>query len=198
MLKRVVLYGVAFGSLSASMVLINFFNQLYMHRNVLSAIPLLANIFILCFGVYFLVKQIILEDAQNTLTESKGVSKEKVAKKGVVEPETKRLTVGKILFASLTMSLIAALCNVAAYKHIQTNEPKRFQHFKSMQIGAIDAFIAKDTSLNTLVKKQEKRELAISNLEEKLKVGTKATFEIQMYLSLGMIITLLVYIAKKK
>lgn len=198
MLKRVVLYGVAFGSLSASMVLINFFNQLYMHRNALSAIPVLANIFILSFGVYFLVKQIILEDAQNILTETKGVSKEKVSKKGVVEPETKRLTVGKILFASLTMSLIAALCNVAAYKHIQTNEPERFQHFKAMQIGAIDAYIAKDTSLTTLIQKKEKRELAISNLEEKLKVGTKATFEIQMYLSLGMIITLLVYIAKKK
>jgi len=198
MLKRVVLYGVAFGSLSASMVLINFFNQLYMHRNALSAIPVLANIFILSFGVYFLVKQIILEDAQNILTETKGVSKEKVSKKGVVEPEIKRLTVGKILFASLTMSLIAALCNVAAYKHIQTNEPERFQHFKAMQIGAIDAYIAKDTSLTTLIQKKEKRELAISNLEEKLKVGTKATFEIQMYLSLGMIITLLVYIAKKK
>jgi hypothetical protein len=198
MLKRVVLYGVAFGSLSASMVLINFFNQLYMHRNALSAIPVLANIFILSFGVYFLVKQIILEDAQNILTETKGVSKEKVSKKGVVEPEIKRLTVGKILFASLTMSLIAAFCNVAAYKHIQTNEPERFQHFKAMQIGAIDAYIAKDTSLTTLIQKKEKRELAISNLEEKLKVGTKATFEIQMYLSLGMIITLLVYIAKKK
>ena len=198
MLKRVVLYGVAFGSLSASMVLINFFNQLYMHRNALSAIPVLANIFILSFGVYFLVKQIILEDAQNILTDTKGVSKEKVSKKGVVEPEIKRLTVGKILFASLTMSLIAALCNVAAYKHIQTNEPERFQHFKAMQIGAIDAYIAKDTSLTTLIQKKEKRELAISNLEEKLKVGTKATFEIQMYLSLGMIITLLVYIAKKK
>jgi hypothetical protein len=198
MLKRVLIYGVAFGSLSASMVLINFFNQLYMHRNALSAIPTLANIFILCFGVYFLVKQIILESTENAQAESNSVLKEKPSKNAVVDPKNKPLTLGKILFASLTMSLIAALCNVAAYKHIQTNQTERFQHFKTMQIGAIDAYIAKDVTLTTLVKKQEKRELAISNLEEKLKVGTYASFEIQMYLSLGMIITLLVYIAKKK
>jgi hypothetical protein len=158
-----------------------------MHRNALSAIPTLANIFILCFGVYFLVKQIILESTENAQAESNSVLKEKPSKNAVVDPKNKPLTLGKILFASLTMSLIAALCNVAAYKHIQTN-----------QIGAIDAYIAKDVTLTTLVKKQEKRELAISNLEEKLKVGTYASFEIQMYLSLGMIITLLVYIAKKK
>lgn len=198
MLKRVVLYGVAFGSLSASMVLINFYNQLYMHRNALSAIPTLANIFILCFGVYFLVKQIILESANNAQAELKVAVKDKASKQALVEPKNKPLTLGKILFASLTMSLIAALCNVAAYKHVQTNEPERFQHFMSMQIGAIDAYIAKDATLTTQVKKKAKRELAISNLEEKLKVGTYASFEIQMYLSMGMIITLLVYIAKKK
>jgi len=167
-------YGLAFGSLSASMLLINFLNQLYLHRNFLSAIPTLGNIFILGIGVFLLVKSFMVEDGETPIT------------------------LGKTLFASLTMALIAALCNVGVYKHIQSNQPLQFEHFKNSQVQAIDAYIAKDTSLVTAGDKKKKRETAISNLEEKLKVGTYASFEIQMYLSLSMIITLLVYIAKKK
>ncbi len=175
MIKRVLLYGVAFGSLSASMVLINFFNQLYLERNAVSAVPTLANIFILAIGVYFLVKSFF-----------------------VTPSSEKPMTLGSTLFASLSMALIAALCNVAAYKHIQSNETDRFNHFKSRQVLAIDTYMAQDTALRTPEMKKEKRDLAIANLEEKLKVGTYASFEIQMYLSLSMIITLLVYVAKKK
>lgn len=167
-------YGLAFGSLSASMLLINFLNQLYLHRNFLSAIPTLGNIFILGIGVFLLVKSFMVEDGETPIT------------------------LGKTLFASLTMALIAALCNVGVYKHIQSNQPLQFEHFKNSQVQAIDAYIAKDTSLVTAGDKKKKRETAIANLEEKLKVGTYASFEIQMYLSLSMIITLLVYIAKKK
>lgn len=167
-------YGLAFGSLSASMLLINFLNQLYLHRNFLSAIPTLGNIFILGIGVFLLVKSFMVEDGETPIT------------------------LGKTLFASLTMALIAALCNVGVYKHIQSNQPLQFEHFKNSQVQAIDAYIAKDTSLVTAGDIKKKRETAIANLEEKLKVGTYASFEIQMYLSLSMIITLLVYIAKKK
>lgn len=169
-----IVYGLAFGSLSASMLLINFLNQLYLHRNFLSAVPTLGNIFILGIGVYLLVKSFMVEDAETPIT------------------------LGKTLFASLTMALIAALCNVGVYKHIQSNQPVQFDHFKNSQVQAIDAYIAKDTTLVTTVAKKKKRETAIANLEEKLKVGTYASFEVQMYLSLSMIITLLVYIAKKK
>ncbi len=169
-----IVYGLAFGSLSASMLLINFLNQLYLHRNFLSAVPTLGNIFILGIGVYLLVKSFMVEDAETPIT------------------------LGKTLFASLTMALIAALCNVGVYKHIQSNQPVQFEHFKNSQVQAIDAYIAKDTTLVTTVAKKKKRETAIANLEEKLKVGTYASFEVQMYLSLSMIITLLVYIAKKK
>jgi len=174
MLKRVIVYGIAFGSLSASMLLINFLNQLYMHRNFISAVPTLGNIFILGIGVFLLVKSFMVTDAETPIT------------------------LGKTLFASLTMALIAALCNVAVYKHIQTNQPVHFEHYKNSQVQAIDAYIARDTSLVTSNMKVEKRKVAIENLEEKLKVGTYASFEIQMYLSLSMIITLLVYVAKKK
>lgn len=174
MLKRVIVYGIAFGSLSASMLLINFLNQLYMHRNFISAVPTLGNIFILGIGVFLLVKSFMVTDAETPIT------------------------LGKTLFASLTMALIAALCNVAVYKHIQSNQPVQFEHFKNSQVQAIDAYISRDTSLVTSNMKVEKRKVAIENLEEKLKVGTYASFEIQMYLSLSMIITLLVYVAKKK
>ena len=174
MLKRVIVYGIAFGSLSASMLLINFLNQLYLHRNFVSAVPTLGNIFILGIGVFLLVKSFMVEDSETPIT------------------------LGKTLFASLTMALIAALCNIVVYKHIQSNQPVQFEHFKNSQVQAIDAYIAKDTTLYTQTLKQQKRVTAIENLEEKLKVGTYASFEIQMYLSLSMIITLLVYIAKKK
>jgi hypothetical protein len=174
MLKRVVIYGLAFGSLSASMIFINFLNQLYQHRNALSAIPTLANIFILAFGVYLLVRQLM-----NV-------------------PMDKPLTLGKTLFGTLSMALIAALCNIAAYSHIQNNQIEKFEAFKSMQIQAIQKYVQQDTSLKTSDARMEKLNTAISNLEEKLKVGTYASFEIQMYLSISMIITLLVYVAVKK
>lgn len=121
-----------------------------------------------------------------------------MVKSFMVEDAETPITLGKTLFASLTMALIAALCNVGVYKHIQSNQPVQFEHFKNSQVQAIDAYIAKDTTLVTTVAKKKKRETAIANLEEKLKVGTYASFEVQMYLSLSMIITLLVYIAKKK
>ena len=125
MLKRVIVYGIAFGSLSASMLLINFLNQLYMHRNFISAVPTLGNIFILGIGVFLLVKSFMVTDAETPIT------------------------LGKTLFASLTMALIAALCNVAVYMHIQSNQPVQFEHFKNSQVQAIDAYIARDTSLVT-------------------------------------------------
>lgn len=156
------------------MVLISFMNQMYMKRNALTAIPTLANIFILAIGVYLLVKSLIVVNRDNPLT------------------------LGKTLFASLTMALIAALCNIGAYQHIKSNKVDQFEHFKTMQVQAIENYVAQDSTLNSPEKKTEKKKVAIENLEEKLKVGTYASFEIQMYLSIAMIVTLLVYVALKK
>jgi hypothetical protein len=174
MIKRIMIYGLAFGSLSASMILINFSNQLYMYRNALSAIPTLANILILAAGVFLMVKRLIQVN------------------------QDKPLTLGKTLFASLSMAAIAALCNVAAYNHVQSNEDVAFGSFKKMQVLAITKYIQQDTTLKTEEARKQKFQEATTNLEEKLKVSTYASFEIQMYLSIAMIVTLLVYVAIKK
>ena len=86
MLKRVIVYGIAFGSLSASMLLINFLNQLYLHRNFVSAVPTLGNIFILGIGVFLLVKSFMVEDSETPIT------------------------LGKTLFASLTSKAKSPVC----------------------------------------------------------------------------------------
>ncbi|MEC8692276.1 MAG: hypothetical protein VXX46_00755, partial [Bacteroidota bacterium] len=71
MYRRVLIYGFAFGSLSAAMILINFLNRLYLERNWMSAIPTLANIFILGFGVFLFVKSLMQMQFEKPLTLGK-------------------------------------------------------------------------------------------------------------------------------
>ncbi len=173
MYKKVVLYGLAFGSLSASMILINFLNKLYLTRSFVSAIPVLANVVIVGLGIYFLIKKIMFD------------------------PSTKPISLGKALFASLMTALIAALCNIAAYQHIKHNKKEYFEDFRNTQIKQMDAAFNSDTTLN-LNAKIEKKKTSIRNLDENMSVGSFARTEIQMFLSVALVITLLIYIANQK
>jgi hypothetical protein len=173
MYKKVALYGLAFGSLSASMILINYLNKLYLTRSFVSAIPVLANVIIVGFGVYFLIKKIMFD------------------------PNKKPISLGKALFASLLTALIAAVCNIAAYQHIKLNKKEYFEDFRNTQIKQMDIHLSKDTSLN-LSEISKKKEEATRNLDENMSTGSFARTEIQMFLSVALVITLLVYVANQK
>jgi len=174
MLKKVLIYGLAFGSLSASMVLIMYLNKLYLQHNMLSAIPVLGNLLIFGVGVYLLVKSLMSLELE------------------------KPLTLGKALFMSLLMGVIAAGCNIAAYQHIQKNEKVVFNEYKDNQLKAIEIRVKADFS-NLSISEQNKKIVEYkNNFEENLNWTSYAMVEMQMFLSIALVVTLLVYIANQK
>ncbi len=173
MLKRAVIYGLAFGSLSASMVLIFLMNELYRQRNWLSALPMLANIIIVGIGVYLFIK-----GSMKIATD-------------------KPLTLGKALFWSLIVGLFASLVNVGTYQYIQNNKTEVYQTYISVQKEAMKIHIMADSSIDendkiVKIKDSEK------SIDENFSWENFARSEIQMSLSIALIITLLVYLSNSK
>lgn len=156
MIKKIFLYGTAFGSLSASMVLINFFNQLYMQRTFLSAVPVLGNVVILGLGVYLFIKSIM------------------------VLPMKKPLSLGKTLIGSLSMALISALFNIGAYQHVQFNRTEVFQHYRDASVKNMETKINKED-----LSPEKKKETILEHtksIEENIHWGMWARVEIYMFL----------------
>jgi hypothetical protein len=174
MIRKVFIYGLAFGSLSASMVLIMYLNKLYLHHNMLSAIPVLGNLIIFGVGVYLLVKSLMKIQLE------------------------KPLTLGKALFMSLIMAVVAAGCNIAAYQHVQFNEKAVFTEYKNIQLKSIETRVRIDFA--KLSQKDQNAKIAEyrKNFEENLNWSSYAMVEMQMFLSIALIVTLLVYIANQK
>jgi hypothetical protein len=80
--KRVFIYGIAFGSLSASMLLVQYLNGLYKTVSVASFFPMFFNLVIPGIGVYLFVK-------------------------GLMNMQTdKPINMGKALFFSLMMMIL--------------------------------------------------------------------------------------------
>ena len=172
MIRKVFIYGLAFGSLSASMVLIMYLNKLYLHHNMLSAIPVLGNLIIFGVGVYLLVKSLMKIQLE------------------------KPLTLGKALFMSLIMAVVAAGCNIAAYQHVQFNEKAVFNEYKNIQLNSIETRVRIDFA--NLSQKDVKITEYRKNFEENLNWSSYAMVEMQMFLSIALVVTLLVYIANQK
>jgi hypothetical protein len=138
----------------------------------MSAIPTLANIIILGFGVFLFVKSLMQMQFE------------------------KPLTLGKTLFGTLLMALVAALFNIGTYQHIFSNEKEAFNGFRDMQVERIKTQINADSTLKA--EATVKIDEAIQNLDQNLSVGTFSRIQIQMFLSVALVITLLVYVANKK
>ena len=172
MYRRVLIYGFAFGSLSAAMILINFLNRLYLERNWMSAIPTLANIIILGFGVFLFVKSLMQMQFE------------------------KPLTLGKTLFGTLLMALVAALFNIGTYQHVFSNEKEAFNGFRDMQVEMRKEIFYSDSTIEN--KSQSELDKEIQIIDQNLSVGTFSRIQIQMFLSVALVITLLVYVANKK
>jgi hypothetical protein len=138
----------------------------------MSAIPTLANIIILGFGVFLFVKSLMQMQFE------------------------KPLTLGKTLFGTLLMALVAALFNIGTYQHVFSNEKEAFNGFRDMQVERIKTQINADSTLKA--EATVKIDEAIQNLDQNLSVSTFSRIQIQMFLSVALVITLLVYVANKK
>ena len=109
----------------------------------------------------------------------------------------KPVTLGKALLASLFMAVMAAIFNIGAYLHIQNNQKALFNEFKDKQVSMMINQLNSDQSLKPTVRAQKIREYT-SNIETNLSTESFARTEIQMFLSIALVVTLLVYIANQK
>ncbi len=174
MIKKVSIYGLAFGSLSASMLLIMYLNKLYLKHTLVSALPVIGNLVIFGAGVYFLIKSLMNEKTE------------------------KPITLGKALFASLLMGLLTAMINIAAYQHIVKNKKAIFGEYKNMQMQSIPVRVKAQFPELSESEQQKKIAEYQKNFEENLSVESFSMVEIQMFLSVALVVTLLVYIANQK
>lgn len=174
MFKKVALYGIAFGSMSASMVLIQFINGLYRKPGTfISAIPMIANIVLPAVGVFLFIKSI-----SHMKTD-------------------KPINMGKALFGALLVCAITAICSIAAYQHIFLNRKDIVQDLRKHQYAGIERAYNRDSTL-TVQKRTENITLAKENFEKNITVGSFGRIQFLMCLSTGMVVALLTFLRNSK
>ena len=170
MFKKIAVYGLAFGSLSASMVLIHFMNRLYRERSFITAIPAIADIVFPALAVFLFIK------ALSRLNTDKPIN------------------LGGALFGSLLVSTLVALCNIAAYHHVMYNRTDIIRDYKARNEIAIQQQFNKDTTLTSLVR-EEKIQEAKNNTDKNLSTGSWARTQFMLCLSIGMVVALLTFVS---
>ncbi len=169
-------YGLAFGSMSAAMLLIQYLNGLYRERSLVSAIPVIANMVIPAIGVYLFMKSLYSMVSD------------------------KPMNLGKALFGSLLVSVLIALCNVGAYQHILTGQPAIVQDLTTRNHAAIEKHFAapyvesEEDGAMAEEDRLQRVEEAKANFQENMSIGSFARAQFMMCLSLGMVVSLLVYV----
>ena len=169
MFKRVFIYGIAFGSLSASMLLVQYLNGLYRSNSAAAFFPMFFNLVIPGIGVYLFVKSLMQTQSDSPIN------------------------MGKALFLSLMMSLIMAGTNIAAYQHIYNNKKEIIQDWRSLQYAAIDKSVDGDESVLVADKAKQKSTLK-ENFEVKIGPSAFGGFELMMCVSTGMVVCLIVFV----
>jgi hypothetical protein len=105
MLKRVLIYGSAFGSASAALLLIQYFNRLYTERTFVSALPVLGSVIITILAVVMVIRALRREG---------------------------NLIMGKALFAGLLTTALIAGITTLAYQYLLDNQPEIINHYRSL------------------------------------------------------------------
>lgn len=109
----------------------------------------------------------------------------------------KPINMGKALFGSLFVSLLVALCNIAAFRHIYSNEPQIMKEYRGLQYASIEKFVKADNSVPEMEKSKAIQE-KIDNFENNFSVSSFGVNQIWMCLSTGMVVALLVFVRNHK
>lgn len=109
----------------------------------------------------------------------------------------KPINMGKALFGSLLVSLLVALCNIAAFRHIYSNEPQIMKEYRGLQYASIEKFVKADNSVPEMEKSKTIQE-KIDNFENNFSVSSFGVNQIWMCLSTGMVVALLVFVRNHK
>lgn len=170
MFKKIAVYGFAFGSLSAAMLLIQHYNGLYREANFISALPVFVNLILPGIATWLFVK----------------------ALRRMSSPD-KPINMGRALFGSLLVCALVAICTIGAYQHIYYNKPEIMNDMRSRSHANMEKFYNKDTTI-TAAQRTVKIQEAKDNYEENLSLGSFARIQFMMCLSTGMIVALITFL----
>jgi hypothetical protein len=174
MFKKVALYGLAFGSMAASMVLIQFMNGLYRKPgSFVAAIPMIANLVLPALGVFLFIKSI-----SNMQTD-------------------KPINMGKALFGALLVCGITAFCSIVAYQHIMLNRKDITEDIRKFQFAKMEQMYRADTTASA-TKIESDIKLAKENYEKNMSIASFSRIQLMMYLSTGMVVALLTFLRNSK
>ena len=167
MITRALAFGIAFGSASAAMLLIQYSNGLYKERTFLSAMPLIASVVLVGMAVVLFIKNIR-------------------------KASSKPLNTGAILFGSLLVSLIMALCTIGAYQHIYSNRKDIMTDFFNTNVAAAERTQEMRNIKDSVVKAKKmseyKEAIASNQTPRAFSLPT-----IVMFLSTGMLVSLFTF-----
>lgn len=114
MLKKVLLYGLSFGSASAALLLIQYFNGLYRERSLATALPVLGSVAISILSVVLVIRSLRRENPGG-------------------------LVMGKALFAGLLTSALLASVTVLAYDYLLKNQPAIIEDYRKLLVERVKA-----------------------------------------------------------
>lgn len=173
MFKKVALYGLSFGSMSAAMLLIQFINGMYRERSLASALPVIANILLPALGVFLFIRSISYLKTE------------------------KPINMGKALFGALLVCVLVAVCNIAAYQHVMFNRTDIVTDLRTLNHQMIEKRYNSDTTL-TIQQKSEEINQAKTNFEENISTASFGRTQLMMCLSTGMVVALLTFLRNQK
>lgn len=170
MFKKIAIFGFAMGSAAASMHLIYFFNGLYKSQSLASVLPLLGNVVFSGLGVYLFIKS-LLRDSETPPN------------------------MGKTLFGSLLTAFLISVCIIGALQYVHENKPDTITEFKKMSFENQKMLIQKsfpEKEWNT------KYEEAQKTIDTQLGMRALSISMIQMCLSTGLVVALIVFLRNFK
>lgn len=164
MIKRALVYGLAFGSAAAALVLIQYYNGLYKERSIVSALPVLGSVVLVGLGVLLFIRSLVRQ------TE-------------------KPVNMGTALFGSLLVGLVMAICTIAAYQHVYNNRKDIITDFVSSNLKAVER-TQEITNIKDSVARKVKLDEYKVKIEDGLKPSSFSLPQIVMFLSTSMVMAL--------
>jgi hypothetical protein len=170
MFKKVAFFGFTLGSAATAMHLIYFFNHLYLKANLLAVLPMIGNIVFSGLATYMFIKALQRDSA--------------------ITPN-----LGKTLFGSLSTALLVAMCTIAGLQYVVKNKPELITEFQNHSINRTKEYV-----LNNFPKEEQQAKLLESEqmVVKQLDMMSLSVAQIQMCLSTGLVVTLLVFVRNMK
>lgn len=166
MFKKIALYGFTYGSAATALHLIYWYKSMFLTASIGAVLPLLGNVVFTGMAVWRFLKSMMNQtDAP--------------------------INFGRALFGSLLTALLVAMCTVAGLQHVLKNEKAKVQSYISIAMKHQTARIVKEFPVAEQPAKIEEAQAYIS---KQLDPISMATSQIQMCLSTGVVIALLVFV----